>query len=66
MQEKISTEQANLGMVREITLFPMEISEIPQQYHEKLILNFIRFYRVIHDFWLKKSKLVDYGLGISF
>lgn len=43
----------------------MEISEIPQQYHEKLILNLIWFYRVIHGFWLKKSKLVDYSLGIS-
>lgn len=43
----------------------MEISEIPQQYHEKLILNLIWFYRMIHGFWLKESKLVDYNLGIS-
>lgn len=43
----------------------MEISEIPQQCHEKLILNLIWFYRMIHVFWIKKSKLVDYSLGIS-
>lgn len=43
----------------------MEISEIPEQYHEKIILNLIWFYRMIHGFWLKKSKLVDYSLGIS-
>lgn len=41
----------------------MEISEIPQQYHEKLILNLIWFYNMIHGFWLKKSKLVDCSLG---
>lgn len=65
MQEKNNTKQTNLGTVKEITLFPMEISEIPQQYHEKLILNLIWFYRMIHGFWLKESKLVDYNLGIS-